>query len=219
MPRWISFACTGPADNGGGQWPGLSLLRSGRQRGGRAALRRRRRRGHDPRRVRGDGPEENEPGVHRPLRRGNPAPADRVIVCCGGMAGGKLGGTRSGYELLQSLGHSVTKLYPALVQMQDGQHLCQGSLEGRPGRRPTVTPLRRQQGRRGPPAGVKFSSPTIGVSGPAVFALSRAAAPAKAAPDGTLSWTCMPEVSACGAAGGAGPALPKRPGPDLRRTC
>ena len=25
--------------------------------------------------------------------------ADRVIVCCGGMAGGKLGGTRSGYEL------------------------------------------------------------------------------------------------------------------------
>ena len=45
-------------------------------------------------------------------------PADRVIVCCGGMAGGKLGGTRSGYELLQSLGHSVTKLYPALVQIK-----------------------------------------------------------------------------------------------------
>lgn len=34
------------------------------------------------------------------------------------MAGGKLGGTRSGYELLQSLGHSVTKLYPALVQIK-----------------------------------------------------------------------------------------------------
>ena len=45
-------------------------------------------------------------------------PADRVIVCCGGMAGGKLGGSRSGYELLQSLGHSVTKLYPALVQIK-----------------------------------------------------------------------------------------------------
>ena len=44
--------------------------------------------------------------------------ADRVIVCCGGMAGGKLGGTRSGYLLLQSMGHNMTKLYPALVQVK-----------------------------------------------------------------------------------------------------
>lgn len=34
------------------------------------------------------------------------------------MAGGKLGGTRSGYLLLQSMGHNMTKLYPALVQVK-----------------------------------------------------------------------------------------------------
>ena len=40
---------------------------------------------------------------------------DNVIVACGGMAGGKLGGTGDGYSLLSALGHTRTKLYPALV--------------------------------------------------------------------------------------------------------
>ena len=43
--------------------------------------------------------------------------ADRVIVACGGMAGGKLGGVSDGYALLCSLGHSRTALMPALVQV------------------------------------------------------------------------------------------------------
>lgn len=43
---------------------------------------------------------------------------DRVILCAGGVAGGKLGGTDSGYRLLASLGHSRSKLYPALVQVK-----------------------------------------------------------------------------------------------------
>lgn len=43
--------------------------------------------------------------------------AQKLIVCCGGLAGRKLGGTASGYELLESLGHSRTKLRPALVQI------------------------------------------------------------------------------------------------------
>jgi len=43
--------------------------------------------------------------------------ADNVIVACGGMAGGKVGGVKDGYELLKSLGHSCTKLYPSLVQL------------------------------------------------------------------------------------------------------
>ena len=43
--------------------------------------------------------------------------ADRVIVACGGLAGGKLGGSGDGYELLRSLGHSRTALLPALVQV------------------------------------------------------------------------------------------------------
>lgn len=42
---------------------------------------------------------------------------DKVIVACGGLAGGKLGGVKDGYELLCSLGHSRTALMPALVQV------------------------------------------------------------------------------------------------------
>lgn len=43
--------------------------------------------------------------------------ADRVIVACGGCAGGKLGGVSDGYTLLQSLGHTRTALHPALTQL------------------------------------------------------------------------------------------------------
>ena len=43
--------------------------------------------------------------------------ADKVIVACGGMAGGKLGGVQDGYTLLCSLGHTRTGLHPALVQL------------------------------------------------------------------------------------------------------
>ena len=43
--------------------------------------------------------------------------ADCVIIACGGAAGGKLGGVRDGYDLLGSLGHTVTPLFPALVQI------------------------------------------------------------------------------------------------------
>ena len=44
--------------------------------------------------------------------------ADAVIVACGGKAGGKLGGVSDGYELLTSLGHHCTPLYPALVPIK-----------------------------------------------------------------------------------------------------
>ena len=43
--------------------------------------------------------------------------ADALIVACGGAAGGKLGGVTDGYELLKALGHSRTKLYPALTPL------------------------------------------------------------------------------------------------------
>ena len=43
--------------------------------------------------------------------------ADNVIVACGGLAGGKLGGVSDGYELLKAIGHSRTALAPALVQV------------------------------------------------------------------------------------------------------
>jgi len=44
--------------------------------------------------------------------------ADKVIVACGGIAGTKLGGVKDGYDILKSLGHSCTKLYPALTQIR-----------------------------------------------------------------------------------------------------
>ena len=43
---------------------------------------------------------------------------DRLIIACGGLAGSKLGGTMSGYRLLRSMGHRMTKLRPALVQLK-----------------------------------------------------------------------------------------------------
>ncbi len=43
---------------------------------------------------------------------------DRLIVACGGAAGARVGGVRSGYELLQSFGHTATELTPSLVQLK-----------------------------------------------------------------------------------------------------
>lgn len=43
--------------------------------------------------------------------------ADFVIVACGGAAGAKVGGVYDGYELLKPLGHRCTRLLPALVQL------------------------------------------------------------------------------------------------------
>ena len=43
---------------------------------------------------------------------------DRLIVACGGLAGSKLGGGMSGYQILRSLGHQCTKLRPTLVQIK-----------------------------------------------------------------------------------------------------
>ena len=44
--------------------------------------------------------------------------ADRLIVACGGAAGARVGGVRSGYDILRSFGHGCTDLRPALVQLK-----------------------------------------------------------------------------------------------------
>ena len=54
---------------------------------------------------------------------------DKVIIACGGLAGTKLGGSMAGYKLLRGLGHSATRLRPALVQLKCGWHGI-GSLKG-----------------------------------------------------------------------------------------
>lgn len=105
------------------------------------------------------------------------------------MAGGKLGGTRSGYELLQSLGHSVTKLYPALVQIKTDNTFVKALKGVR-----ANADLRLCRNRDAVAASrgeVQFTD--FGVSGPAVFELSRAAATEKGPL--TLHIDLLPQLS------------------------
>jgi hypothetical protein len=44
--------------------------------------------------------------------------ADCVVVACGGAAGSNLGGVMDGYRLLEMMGHHRTRLYPSLVQVK-----------------------------------------------------------------------------------------------------
>ena len=98
--------------------------------------------------------------------------SDCVIVACGGRAGEKLGGTGLGYELLAPLGHRRTALHPALVQLttdptypralkgvraQAALRLCSGD--------DTVATSKGE---------LQFTE--TGLSGPAAFDISRAAA-------------------------------------------
>lgn len=100
--------------------------------------------------------------------------ADALIVACGGAAGTKLGGGLSGYQLLRSLGHHCTKLCPALVQLKTDPVRVQGlkGIRANAKLRLTIngTLLAETSGE------VQFTD--YGVSGPAVFEISRAAATA-----------------------------------------
>lgn len=99
---------------------------------------------------------------------------DRLIVACGGAAGTKLGGGLSGYQLLQSLGHHCTKLYPSLVQLRTDSPLVR-SLKGV--RANAALSLQQGEGVLAQGRGeVQFTE--YGVSGPAVFELSRCASTA-----------------------------------------
>lgn len=51
---------------------------------------------------------------------------DCVIIACGGLAGTKLGGSISGYQILKGFGHRITKLRPALVQIKSDWSGCAG---------------------------------------------------------------------------------------------
>ena len=53
----------------------------------------------------------------------------KLIIACGGLAGTKLGGSMSGYQLLRSFGHKCTKLRPTLVQLKSSWGGC-ASLKG-----------------------------------------------------------------------------------------
>ena len=96
--------------------------------------------------------------------------ADALIVACGGAAGGKLGGVEDGYEILKSLGHSRTKLYPALAPLVTAPEYPR-ALKGV--RADAAVTLRRGGVIARSAGEVQFTD--TGVSGPAVFDVSRAA--------------------------------------------
>ena len=94
---------------------------------------------------------------------------DRLIIACGGLAGTKLGGTMSGYQLLRSLGHHCTRLRPNLVQIKTGWGGV-ASLKGvRANCRAQILrdgePVRQSVGE------LQFTE--CGLSGPVMFELSR----------------------------------------------
>ncbi len=98
--------------------------------------------------------------------------ADAVIVACGGAAGARLGGVSDGYKLLDALGHGRTRLYPALSPLLTAPDYPRALKGVR-----ADGALRLMQGKRllGQSAGdIQFTE--RGVSGPAAFDLSRAAA-------------------------------------------
>lgn len=92
--------------------------------------------------------------------------ADRVILCAGGLAGSKLGGTEMGYKLLCSMGHSRTKLFPSLVQLKTDSTFVK-SLKG------VRAEALVRYGKACARGELQFTD--YGVSGPVIFELSRAA--------------------------------------------
>ena len=101
--------------------------------------------------------------------------ADKVIVACGGAAGSKLGGTLSGYQILRSFGHKCTRLRPSLVQLKSSYPRCP-SLKGIRAQA-TVSIIRDGTPFAATKGEVQLTD--YGISGPAVFEISRDVASVK----------------------------------------
>ena len=98
--------------------------------------------------------------------------ADFVIVSCGGAAGAKVGGVHDGYELLKPLGHKSTALLPSLVQLVTDPNYPRALKGVR-----VMARLRLEKDREiiAESSGeLQFTE--TGLSGPAAFDISRAAA-------------------------------------------
>lgn len=107
--------------------------------------------------------------------------ADRLIIACGGKAGGKVGGVSDGYDMLKSFGHKLTKLYPALVPVSTDNEYTR-SLKGvRCDAKITLN---------GQTSCGELQFTENGVSGPAAFDISRTAA----IEGGTLIIDLIPEI-------------------------
>ena len=98
--------------------------------------------------------------------------ADRLIIACGGAAGAKLGGVGDGYELLAMLGHKRTALYPSLAPILTEPEYPRALKGVRADCRLRLL----GGGETLAQAAGELQFTETGVSGPAAFDLSRAAA-------------------------------------------
>ena len=94
---------------------------------------------------------------------------DKLIVACGGIAGSKLGGTMSGYQLLRSFGHHCTKLRPSLVQLKSNWHGC-AALKGV---RANCSVMVLHNGQLFAECEGELQFTEYGLSGPVIFEVSR----------------------------------------------
>lgn len=114
---------------------------------------------------------------------------DRLIIACGGLAGTKLGGSMSGYQLLRSMGHQVTRLRPALVQVK-----CQwGGVVSLKGVRANCHAAICRDGVTVSQSEGEIQFTEYGLSGPVIFEVSRDVC------QGSGQWSCvldfLPQVS------------------------
>lgn len=94
---------------------------------------------------------------------------DKVIIACGGLAGTKLGGTMSGYQLLGKLGHKSTRLRPALVQLKSDW----GALPSLKGVRANCHAQILRDGALFAESTGELQFTEHGLSGPVIFEISR----------------------------------------------
>ena len=106
---------------------------------------------------------------------------DRLIIACGGLAGSKLGGSMAGYQLLRSVGHRVSRLRPALVQLKSGWSGC-NSLKGV---RANCQARILRDGQLHSESRGELQFTEYGLSGPVIFEISRDAC------QGGGKWTCL----------------------------
>ena len=105
---------------------------------------------------------------------------DRLVIACGGLAGTKLGGSMSGYQLLRSMGHHCTKLRPTLVQLKTSW----AGVAGLKGVRANCRAAIYRDGtlHRESTGEIQFTE--FGLSGPVMFEISRDAC------QGSGEWIC-----------------------------
>ena len=98
--------------------------------------------------------------------------ADAVILAAGGCAGGKVGGVMDGYQIAKALGHHRTALYPSLVQIKTDPTYPRAlkGIKAECG----ITIYRGKEVLAQNRGEVLFTE--YGISGPAIFDISRAVA-------------------------------------------